>query len=213
MGHATRQLGRTGLRISPLAFGVGTFGAAWGEGWSIEKSDAEAIFNRFLDGEMNHIDAADFYHAGESESWTGEFMKNRGHRDRVVLATKATMNMDPENLSGGGNSRKAIVSALDASLRRLKTDYVDLFYAHHWDTVTPVEELVSTFDSVVRSGKARYVGLSNFPGWYLGEATVLSRWHGREGISAIQMEYNLLERTIEREYIPYAERAGFGVLA
>lgn len=137
MGHATRQLGRTGLRISPLAFGVGTFGAAWGEGWSIEKSDAEAIFNRFLDGGMNHIDAADFYHAGESESWTGEFMRNRGHRDRVVLATKATMSMDPENLNGGGNSRKAIVSALDASLRRLKTDYVDLFYAHHWDTVTP----------------------------------------------------------------------------
>ncbi|MEM9767891.1 MAG: aldo/keto reductase [Cyanobacteria bacterium P01_D01_bin.71] len=213
MLHPSRTLGRTGLKVSPLAFGVGTFGSKWGEGWSIDKTDAEAIFNRFLDGGMNHIDAADTYQGGESEAWIGEFLRNRGNRDRVVVATKATMNTDPDDLNGGGNSRKNLVGSLEGSLRRLKTDYVDLFYAHHWDTVTPVEELMSTFDQLVRSGKTRYVGLSNFPGWYLGEAGVLGRWHGWEPIAAIQMEYNLLERTIEREFIPYALRTGLGVLA
>ena len=208
-----RYLGRSGLRVSPLAFGTGTFGAAWGQGWSIDKAEAEAIFNAFLDGGMNHIDTADVYQAGESETWTGEFMKARGGRDRVLIATKYTMGMDPTNPNGGGNGRARMIPAVDQSLRRLQTDHIDLLYAHHWDTHTPVEEVLRGFDDLIRAGKVRYAGLSNFPGWYLGQADVLTRWHGWAPVAAIQMEYNLLERTVEDEYLPFAERTGTGLLA
>ena len=206
-----RMLGRSGLKISPLAFGVGTFGNKWGDGWSIEKKDAEAIFNAFLDGGMNHIDAADYYQSGESEEWTGEFIKNRGGRDRIVLATKYTMSMDSKSANGGGNGRKRALAAVENSLRRLQTDYIDLFYAHHWDTLTQPEEVMRVFNGLVESGKVRYVAVSNFPGWWLGEAGILSQWHGWEPLAAIQMEYNLLERSIEGEYIPYAEKTGLGI--
>ncbi len=211
--HPYRRLGRTGLSTSPLALGAGTFGKAWGEGWSIDKKEAEAIFHTFLDGGQNHIDVADFYQAGEAEEWVGEFLQTRGNRDRVILTTKAALSTDPENANGGGNGRVHMMEALEASLRRLKTDHVDLYYAHHWDTLTPVEEVMRTFEDMVRSGKVRYIGISNFPAWFLGQAHMFSRWQGIEPVAALQMEYNLLERSIEREYLPFAESTGTAVWA
>lgn len=208
-----RTFGKTGLRISPLALGTGSFGDKWGEGWSIPREDSEKIFNAFLDSGQNHIDTADFYQGGDSETLVGEFLQKRGGRESVVLSSKFTMSMDPKNPNGGGNGRKHMLDAVEKSLQRLQTHYLDVLYAHHWDTITPPEELLRTFDDLVRCGKVRHVALSNFPGWYLGEAGALSAAQGWEKVCGIQMEYNLLERSIEDEFIPYAKHSGVGVLA
>lgn len=207
------NLGKTGLKVSRIAFGAGTFGAAWGDGWSISKSEASAIFNTFLDSGMNFIDTANVYQNGESEKWVGELLKERGGREKIVISTKYTMNMDPTNPLSGGNGKTQMIREVEDSLKRLQTDYIDVLYLHHWDTTTPVEEVMKSLNHIIESGKVRYIGLSNFPGWYLGKADVLSKWYGWEPISTIQMEYNLLERTIEREFTPFAKETGIGIYA
>ena len=202
-------LGRTGLRVSPLCLGTMTFGTEWG--WGSEEGPAREIFERYLEAGGNFIDTADMYTGGHSEEMLGKFIQETKSRDRVVLATKFTFNAEPGNPNAGGNGRKNIYRALEGSLRRLQTDYIDLYWLHAWDGVTPVEEVMDTLDALVRSGKVRYVGLSDTPAWYLARAQTLAELRGYERISALQLEYSLIERNIEREHVPAALELNIGI--
>lgn len=206
-----RHLGRSGLRVSPICLGTGTFGQAWGPGWSTEAKVAKKIFDDYVDAGGNFIDTADTYQQGSSEEWVGKFVKERGERDRLVVATKFTFNQREGDPNGGGNGRKHIIEACDASLRRLGMDYLDLYWMHFWDRTTPVEEVLSTMDRLVSSGKVRYWGFSNVPGWYLGKAQTLADVHATERACAIQIEYSLITREIENEYVPAAKELGFAL--
>ena len=150
-----RTLGRTGLKVSPLGLGVMTYG------WGADKLAARAIFNLYRERGGNFFDTADMYAAGESESWLGEFIHESSARDQAVIATKFSFNAQPGNPNAGGNGRKNILRALEGSLRRLKTDYVDVYMLHAWDRVTPVEEVMSTLNDLVRAGKVRHIGFSD----------------------------------------------------
>src|SRR6266853_2512358 len=202
-------LGRSGLRVSPLCLGTMTFGNEWG--WGAEEQTARSVFDRYIDAGGNFIDTADGYTEGHSEELVGKFIRERGLRDRVVLATKFTFNAEPGNPNAGGNGRKNIYRALEGSLRRLQTDYIDLYWMHAWDMVTPVEEVVASLDTLVRSGKIRYFGFSDVPAWYAARAYTLAEQQGREKIVALQLEYSLIERNIEREHIPGAQELGLAI--
>ena len=208
-------LGRSGLRVSPLCLGTMTFGTEWG--WGSEEPAARAIFDRYLDAGGNFIDTADLYTQGKSEELLGKFIRERGARDQLVLATKFTFNAGygrqngAPNPNAGGNGRKNIYRALEASLRRLQTDYIDLYWLHAWDTVTPVEEVLSTMNDLVRAGKIRHFGFSDTPAWYVARAQTLAEKEGKERIVALQLEYSLAERNIEREHIPAAQELGIGI--
>ncbi len=202
-------LGRSGLRVSPICLGTMTFGTEWG--WGAPKDTAFALLDRYLEAGGNFVDTADAYTGGTSETFIGEYLSARGLRDRVVLATKFTFNSAPGDPNAGGNGRKNIYRALEASLRRLKTDYVDLYWLHAWDGLTPVEEVMQTLADLVRAGKIRYIGLSDTPAWYLARAQTLAELRGLPMIVALQLEYSLVERNIEREHIPAALELGMGV--
>jgi aryl-alcohol dehydrogenase-like predicted oxidoreductase len=202
-------LGRSGLRVSPLCLGAMTFGTEWGFG--VDEKASRPIFDRYIELGGNFVDTADGYTAGKSEELTGKFISERHLRDRVVLATKFTFNTDSQNPNAGGNGRKNIYRALEGSLRRLKTDYVDLYWLHAWDTVTPVEEVVSTMNDLVRAGKIRHYGFSDTPAWYVARAQTLAQKEGKEPLVALQLEYSLVERTIEREHVPAAQELGLAV--
>ena len=203
-------LGNSGLRVSRLALGTMTFGTDWG--WGADKDTARGLFNSYVDAGGNLIDTADMYLNGTSEQWVGDFVKERGLRDRLVLATKFSFNPDPNNPNSGGNSRKNILRAVDASLKRLGTDYIDLYFLHCWDQVTPVEEVMRTFDELVRSGKVRHVGLSNVPSWYASRAQSVAEFRGYESICTLQLSYSLVERSIESEFTALATRYGMGTM-
>src|ERR1700720_4117667 len=203
-------LGRSGLRVSPLCLGTMTFGNEWGLG--AEEETARAVFDRYIHAGGNFIDTADLYTEGHSEELLGKFIRERGLRDRVVLATKFTFNAEPGNPNTGGNGRKNIYRALEGSLRRLQTDYIDLYWLHAWDTVTPVEEVVSTLNDLVRQGKTRPFGFSDTPAWYVARAQTIAEMQGKEPLIALQLEYSLVERNIEREHIPVAQELGIGIL-
>ncbi|HEV2351187.1 MAG TPA: aldo/keto reductase [Terriglobia bacterium] len=203
-------LGRSGLRVSPLALGTMTFGTEWG--WGTEEKLSRDIFNRYVDAGGNFVDTADMYTGGSSEKMVGEFIRERNLRDRVVLATKFTFNAEPGNPNAGGNGRKNIYRALEGSLHRLQTDYIDLYWLHAWDTYTPVEEVVSTLTDLVRQGKIRHYGFSDTPAWYVARAQTLAELQGKERLIALQLEYSLVERNIEREHIPVAQELGIGIL-
>jgi aryl-alcohol dehydrogenase-like predicted oxidoreductase len=206
-----RLLGRSGLRVSPITLGAGTFGQAWGPGWTTEEATARSLFNRYLDAGGNVIDTANGYQGGTSEEWVGKFTRERGGRDRIVIATKFAFGTHAGDPSGGGNGRKHIIEACEASLRRLGTDYIDLYWMHAWDGLTPPEEAMSTLDRLVRDGKVRYLGFSNVPAWYLGSAQMLAHLRGWEKVCALQLEYSLITREIEREFIPAAHEFGLSV--
>jgi aryl-alcohol dehydrogenase-like predicted oxidoreductase len=186
-----------------------TFGTQWG--WGSEENTARTIFDRYLEAGGNFLDTADGYTNGQSEEMVGKFIGERGVRDQVVLATKFTFNALQGNPNTGGNGRKNIYRALDASLRRLKTDFIDLYWLHAWDTVTPVEEVVSTLNDLVRNGKIRHYGFSDTPAWYLARARTLAEKEGKEPLVALQLEYSLIERNIEREHIPAAQELGMAL--
>lgn len=205
------SLGRTGLRVSPLCLGAGTFGNSWGEGWTTDES-ADKLIGRFVDAGGNFIDTANTYQEGESETIVGEALRKFGNRDRLVVATKFSFGAYAGDPNGGGNSRKNIIESCDASLKRLRTDYIDLYWMHNWDTMTPADELMYTLDTLVRSGKVRYIGLSNPPAWYLGRSQTLAEQRGWAKISAIQMEYSLAMRNIEFEYVDAALEMGIGIM-
>ncbi|HEV2417223.1 MAG TPA: aldo/keto reductase [Terriglobia bacterium] len=203
-------LGRSGLRVSPFSLGTMTFGTEWG--WGTEEKPSQAVFDHYIEAGGNFIDTADVYTNGKSEEMLGKFIAERKLRDRIVLATKFSFNPIPGNPNAGGNGRKNIYRALEGSLTRLKTDYVDLYWLHAWDTITPVEEVISTFNDLVREGKIRHYGFSDTPAWYVARAQTLAEKEGKERPIALQLEYSLVERNIEREHIPAAQELGLGIL-
>ena len=204
-----RTLGRSGLVVSPLTLGTMTFGK---EGWGADAAASEAIFHAFLEAGGNSIDTADVYAAGRSEELLGRFIADSKTRDKVVLATKFTFNLDETNPNTGGNGRKNIYRALENSLRRLQTDYIDLYWLHFWDGVTPGEEVLQTLGDLQRAGKIRYFGLSDVPAWYAARAATLAQAHAAPGPIALQVEYSLVAREIEHEHLPLARECGLGIL-
>ena len=205
---AFRTLGRSGLIVSPLALGTMTFGTPR---WGSPDDVSEAIFNAYVEAGGNFIDTADVYAGGRSEELVGGYIASRRLRDHVVLATKFGFNAGPGNPNAGGNGRKNIHRALEGSLRRLQTDYVDLYWLHAWDMVTPAEEVLQTLGDLVRAGKIRYFGFSDMPAWYTAQAATLATTHGTPGPIAMQLAYSLVERNIEREYVPLARECGLGI--
>lgn len=203
-------LGRSGLRVSPLALGTMTFGTEWG--WGADPKAARGLFDRYLAAGGNFIDTADLYTEGTSETWIGDFVADGGTRDRLVIATKYGYNAAPGNPNAGGNQRKNLMRALEGSLKRLRTDYIDLYYLHTWDRLTPVDEVMRAMDDAVRAGKIRYVGLSDTPAWYAARAQTLAQWRGFEPVAAMQLEYSLVERNAELEFADLAVELGMGLV-
>lgn len=204
-----RLLGRSGLRVSPLALGTMTFGTEWG--WGADRAAAARLLAMYLDAGGNFIDTADGYTGGTSEDIIGQYLADRGRRDRVVLASKYTFAATPGDPNSGGNGRKNLHRALDGSLRRLRTDYLDVYWLHAWDGLTPVEEVVEALGEVVRAGKVRYLGLSDVPAWYLARAQTLAELRGSPRFVGLQLEHSLLERNLEREHAPAARELGVGL--
>jgi len=202
-----RLLGHSGLRVSPLCLGTMTFGTE--HGWGADKEESRRILDRYLERGGNFIDTANFYTGGTSETWLGEFLK--GRREAAVLATKFTLNMRPGDPNAGGNQRKNIVQSLEASLRRLATDTIDLYWLHAWDMLTPIEKVMRALDDQVRAGKILYAGVSDMPAWKVAQANTLATLRGWTPFIGLQVEYSLIERTVERELIPMALDLGLGL--
>jgi aryl-alcohol dehydrogenase-like predicted oxidoreductase len=187
-----------------------TFGTDWG--WGADENACRELFARFVDAGGNFVDTADAYTGGKSEQLVGQFIAERKQRDRIVIATKFTFNTDPGNPNAGGNGRKNIYRAVEGSLRRLGTDYIDLYYLHAWDQLTPIEEVLTTLDDLARQGKIRHVGLSDVPAWYAARYQTLAEQHLKEKLIALQLEYSLVERNIEREHVTLARELGLAVV-
>lgn len=200
----------TGLRVSELVLGTGTFGTRWGHG--AEPDVASRILDRYAEAGGNFLDTADTYQFGESEELLGGFLQ--GRRDDFVLATKFTKTASPNSgILATGNSRKAMVTSLEASLKRLKTDRIDLYWLHLADGVTPVEEIIRGFDDLVRAGKILYAGLSDFPAWRVARAATIAELRGTVPIAGLQVEHSLVERTTEHELLPMGQALGLGIVA
>jgi aryl-alcohol dehydrogenase-like predicted oxidoreductase len=203
-------LGRSGLRVSPLCLGAMTFGEEWG--WGSTVKDSEAILDRFLARGGNFIDTANGYTKGHSEKIIGDHLgRHPAKRDRVVIATKFVTNMFRGDPNGGGANRKAVVAQCEESLRRLQTDYIDLYWMHAWDQATPIEETLRALDDLVGAGKVRYIGFSDTPAWKCAQAQTIAGFRGWTPLIALQIEYSLLERTVEGELLPMARELGLGV--
>ena len=206
-------LGRSGLRVSPFCLGAMTFGEDLGHDLGSSVKDSEAILAHYLEQGGNFIDTANAYMSGHSEKIIGDFFQqNKGKRDRTVIATKFFMNLFASDPNGGGAGRKAIIAQCEESLRRLQTDYIDLYYLHMWDRFTPIEETMSALHDLVKSGKVRYVGFSDAPAWKVAQAQTIAQFRGWTPLIALQIEYSLMQRTVEGELIPVAEELGLGVL-
>ncbi|HEX7885996.1 MAG TPA: aldo/keto reductase [Phenylobacterium sp.] len=201
--------GRTGMRVSQLALGTGSFGTGWGYG--AEASESEAIFNAYAEAGGNFIDTADIYQFGQSETILGNLLQ--GRREDFVLASKFTNGATPNaNRLVTGNSRKAMVASVEGSLKRLKTDRIDIYWVHHPDGVTPSEEIVRGLDDLARSGKILFAGLSNFPAWRLARAATLAELSHAVPIAAAQFEHSLVHRGPEADLFPACEALGLGVV-
>ncbi len=196
-----RLLGNSGLRVSEAALGTMTFGDDWG--WGAAKDESRKVYDAFREAGGNFIDTANVYTNGTSELLLGEFMKD--HRQSVVLATKYTNAVAGTDPNAAGNHRKSMVQALEASLKRLKTDYIDLYWVHIWDQITPVEEVMRGLDDLVRQGEVLYLGISDAPAWWIAQANTLAHLRGWSPFIGLQIEYSLIERTVERELIPMAK--------
>ncbi|WP_246796420.1 aldo/keto reductase [Burkholderia perseverans] len=200
----------TGLRVSELVLGAGNFGTRWGHGAAPD--EARRIFERYAEAGGNFIDTADSYQFGESEEILGELLA--GRRDDFVLATKYTQRATPnDGILVTGNSRKAMVASLEASLKRLKTDHVDLYWVHMADGVTPMEEIMRGFDDLARAGKILHAGLSDFPAWRVARAATLAELRGSLPLAGLQVEHSLVQRTTEQELLPAGQALGLGVVA
>jgi aryl-alcohol dehydrogenase-like predicted oxidoreductase len=205
-----RIFGNTGLRVSALALGTGNFGTGWGYGTG--EDEARRIFDGYREAGGNVIETADHYQFGQSEAMLGGFIASA--RDDIVLATKFSLgDTHGAGLQRTGNSRKAMLHSVEASLRRLKTDRIDLLWVHMPDGVTPIEEIARGLDDIVRSGKALYTGLSDFPAWRVATAATLAELRGWAPLSALQLEYSLVERSAERELLPMAAGFNLGTVA
>jgi aryl-alcohol dehydrogenase-like predicted oxidoreductase len=204
-----RLLGKSGLRVSEAALGTMTFGEEWG--WGSPKAEAQKVYETYREAGGNFIDTANFYTNGTSERFLGEFIQ--GHRESAVLATKYSNAVPGNDPNAAGNHRKSMMQALDASLKRLQTDYIDLYWVHIWDGITPVEEVMRGLDDMVRQGKILYVGISDAPAWWIAQANTLAELRAWTQFIGLQIEYSLVERTVERELVPMAKALNVGVVA
>lgn len=203
-------LGRSGLRVSPFCLGAMTFGEDLGWGSSVEES--QRIIDRYIELGGNFIDTANFYTKSHSEAIIGDHVgRHPARRDRLVIATKFSGNLYLGDPNGGGSGRKSIIAACEQSLRRLQTDYIDLYWLHNWDVHTPIEETMAALDDLVGSGKVRYIGVSDTPAWKVAEANTLARFRGWSQFIGLQIEYSLLERSVEQELVPMARELGLGI--
>jgi aryl-alcohol dehydrogenase-like predicted oxidoreductase len=193
-------LGKSGLRVSELSLGTMTFGAEWG--WGADKEQSKAVFDAYAEAGGNFLDTANRYTEGTSERYTGEFIASE--REHFVLATKYTLN-GKSKVNQSGNHRKNLVQSLDASLKRLGTDYIDLYWIHMWDFTTPIEEIMRALDDQVRAGKILHIGISDTPAWIVARANTIAELRGWTPFTALQIEYSLIERTPERDLLPMAE--------
>jgi aryl-alcohol dehydrogenase-like predicted oxidoreductase len=199
-----RLLGHSGMRVSPLCLGTMTFGTDWGFGADLTES--QRILDVYAERGGNFIDTANIYTNGSSEEFLGQLLQDR--RDRFVLATKYSLNTDPTNPNAGGNHRKALVRSLEASLKRLGTDYIDLYWLHAWDYRNSIEEVMRALDDMVRQGKILSIGLSDTPAWVVSEGQAITKMRGWAPVSSIQLEYSLVQRTAEADLLPMAWHHG-----
>jgi aryl-alcohol dehydrogenase-like predicted oxidoreductase len=204
-----KLLGNSGLRVSELCLGTMTFGDDWG--WGASPKESRRIFEAYAEAGGNFIDTADLYTNGTSEKLVGELVA--GDRERFVLATKYTNSLPGTDPNAAGNHRKNMVQSLEASLKRLQVDYVDIFWLHAWDFTTPVEEVMRAFDDMVRAGKVLYIGVSDTPAWIASRANTLAELRGWSRFIALQVEYSLVARTSERALIPMARALNLGITA
>src|SRR5713101_2204151 len=203
-------LGRSGLRVSPFCLGAMTFGEDLG--WGSSVAESQRIIDRFIELGGNFIDTANFYTKSHSEKIIGDHVgRHSARRDRLVIATKFSGNLYPGDPNGGGSGRKSIVAACEQSLRRLQTDYIDLYWLHNWDVHTPIEETMAALEDLVRAGKVRYLGVSDTPAWKIVEANVTARFRGWSAVMRLQIEDSRLERTVEQERVPMALEFGLGI--
>ena len=193
-----KLLGRSGLRVSEVALGTMTFGTDWG--WGADKDESRAIFDAYAEAGGNFIDTANRYTNGTSEHFVGDFVG--ADREHFVVSTKYTLSRDGQDANASGNHRKSLVESLEASLRRLGTDYVDIYWVHIWDPWTPIEEMMRALDDQVRLGKVLYTGISDAPAWVIARANTLAEERGWTRFNAIQSQYSLVERNAERELLP-----------
>lgn len=204
-----RLLGRSGLRVSELCLGTMSFGTQWGFG--ADQATSHDILSTFSEGGGNFFDTANKYHGGETEEIFGKWLEGKRHTQ--VVATKYTLAMDHADPNTAGNSRKNMMRSVEGSLKRLRTDYIDLLWVHAWDRLTPYEETMRGLDDLVSSGKVLYVGISDAPAWVVSASNVLAELRGWSSYVGLQIEYSLLERTVERDLIPMAEHFGLSVVA
>jgi aryl-alcohol dehydrogenase-like predicted oxidoreductase len=201
-----RLLGNSGLRVSELALGAMTFGMP---GWGVEKDESRRVFDGFREAGGNFIDTANLYSGGRSETFLGEFIA--GERERLVIATKYTGATRSRDVNAAGNSRKNMMDAVHASLSRLATDYIDLYWVHARDFTTPIEEVMRGLDDLVRQGKILYAGVSDTPAWEVSRANMLATLRGWTPFVGLQIKYSLLDRAVERELLPMAKTLDLAV--
>jgi aryl-alcohol dehydrogenase-like predicted oxidoreductase len=205
------QLGNSGLRVSELCLGAMTFGDERDEGWGATRKEAQRIFETFVEQGGNFVDTANNYVGGTSERYLGELVASE--RDRFVIATKYTAPIRAGDPNAFGNHRKNLIQSLDASLERLQTDYIDLYWVHVWDSLTPLAELMRALDDAVEAGKVLYLGASDTPAWVVSRANMLAELRGLTPFSAIQVEYSLIQRTVERDLLPMASALELATVA
>ncbi len=203
-----KLLGRSGLRVSELALGTMTFGPDWG--WGADADESRRIFERYDEAGGNFVDTANNYTDGTSEGLVGELTESQ--RERWVVATKYSLSLDPNDPNAGGNHRKSLVRSLEQSLRRLRTDYVDLLWLHMRDATTPIEEAVRALDDQVRLGKVLYVGISDSPAWVAAQANTIADLRGWSPFVALQIPYSVASRQPERELLPMASSLGLALV-
>ena len=201
-----RMLGRSGLKVSPLCLGTMTFGETWGA----EEAESRQIFDAYVDLGGNFIDTAGYYAQGRSEELTGKFAATK--RERLVLSTKYSLPTGKGDPNAAGNSRKSMVRSVEESLKRLRTDHIDLLFLHVWDDTTPADEILRAFDDLVRQGKILYIGISDTPAWQVARLQTIAELRGWTQLAALQVEYSLLQRTTERDLLPAAKALGLGVM-
>jgi aryl-alcohol dehydrogenase-like predicted oxidoreductase len=205
-----KLLGKSGLRVSELALGTMTFGEDWG--WGADKAESRKIFEAYLEAGGNFIDTSINYTNGTSERFVGELLATAA-REELVVATKYTLTTRPNDPNGGGNSRKNMVQSVETSLKRLGTDYLDLFWLHMWDYTTPVEEVMRGLDDLVRAGKVLYIGISDTPAWVVAQANTLAELRGWSRFVALQLPYSLDGRSVEADLLPMAKHFDMAVTA
>lgn len=202
-----KLFGKSGLRVSELALGTMTFGEEWG--WGVSREESKKVFDMYAEAGGNFIDTANRYTEGTSEEYVGDFVSH--DRDHFVVATKYTLFTRRDDPNFSGNHRKNMMQALDASLKRLKTDYIDLYWLHAWDFTTPEDEVLRALDDMVRTGKILYIGISDTPAWIVSRMNAIAELRGWTQFTGLQIKYSLLERTVERELLPMARKLDIAV--